>query len=104
MHLLAQRSRSGFSLIELLCAILVLGIGLVGLTEGVTASLISVKESELQTAAAYLAAGQIELLRADGFISEGETEGEGDGSLSLYTWKETVSKTDVDGLFEVAVV
>jgi prepilin-type N-terminal cleavage/methylation domain-containing protein len=93
----------GFSLIEVMCAILILGIALVGLTEGITTALSSTKESELQTAAALLAAGQIETLRADGFISEGESEGEGDGDLGLYKWRQTVSRSEIDGLFEVNV-
>jgi len=66
---------AGFSLVEIMCAILVLGIALVGLTEGITTALSSAKDSELQTAAALVAAGQIETLRAEGYIVDGETEG-----------------------------
>src|SRR5882762_5584731 len=61
----AWHRNGGFSLVEVMCAILILGIGLVGLTQGITAALQSSKESELQTTAALLAAGQIETLRAD---------------------------------------
>ena len=96
--------RAGFSLVEVMCAILILGIGLVGLTEGISAALRSSKEAELQTTAALLAAGQIETLRADGFIVEGETEGDGEEGLSLYHWKQSVTSTSVDGLYDVEVV
>lgn len=95
---------SGFSLLEVMCAILILGVGLVGLTQGITAALQSGKESELQTTAALLAAGQIETLRADGFVIDGETEGDGDGELSLYHWKQSVTTTSIEGLHEVEVV
>jgi type IV pilus modification protein PilV len=98
-----MKSRAGFSLVEVLCAILILGIAVVGLTEGLTTALRSNKEAEVQTAAALLAAGQIETLRADGYLSEGETEGEGDGSLSGYKWRQTVSETNIRGLYEVTV-
>jgi prepilin-type N-terminal cleavage/methylation domain-containing protein len=98
-----KRSR-GFSLVEVMCAILILSFGLVGLTEGITVALGSNKESEIQTGAALLAAGQIETLRAEGNITAGETEGEGDGGLSLYKWKQTIKETKVDGLYEVSVV
>jgi type IV pilus modification protein PilV len=98
------RANAGFSLLEIMCAILILGIGLVGLTQGIAAALRASKESEIQTTAAMLAAGQIESLRADGFVIEGETEGEGEGALSNYTWRQTVTTTRIDGLYEVSVV
>src|SRR5262245_47010816 len=96
--------QGGFYLVEVMCAILILGIALVGLTQALTTALSSTKESELQTTAALLAAGRIETLRADGFLIDGETEGEGDEGLSLYRWRESVSSTSLDGLHEVAVV
>ena len=95
--------RAGFSLVEVMCAILILGIALVGLTEGISIALRSSKEAELQTTAALLAAGQIETLRADGFIIEGETEGDGEEGLSLYHWKQSVTTTSIDGLYDVEV-
>lgn len=95
--------QSGFSLIEVMVAILVLGIALVGLTEGITTALDSSKESELQTTAALFAAGQIELLRAEGDFTDGELEGDCGEGLPLYRWKQTISSTDIQGLHEVLV-
>src|SRR5688500_6652553 len=102
MKLSAHRL-SGFSLIEVMCAVLILGIGLVGLTQGITTALGSSKDAELQSAAALLAAGQIETLRAEGYVIEGETEGEGDGALASYSWIQTVTETQTEGLFEVTL-
>jgi len=87
-----------------MCAILILGIALVGLTQGLATALGSTKESQLQTTAALIAAGQIETLRADGFLVDGDTEGDGDAGLSLYHWKQSVTSTSIDGLHEVTVV
>ena len=99
------RSRNGgFSLVEVLCAILILGVALVGLVEGTTTALLSVKESELQTGAALMAAGVIETLRAEGDLIDGETQGDGGTELPLYRWKRTVRPAGVAGLHEVAVV
>lgn len=97
-------SSGGFSLIEVLCAILILGVGMVGLTQGLTAALQSSKESELQTAAALIAAGRIEALRAEGYLAQGVERGQGDAGLSLYQWEQSVGHTDVDGLYQVTVI
>lgn len=98
------KHNSAFSLVEVMCALLILGIGIVGLTQGLSAALQSSKEAEIQTNAALIAAGRIETLRADGYLVAGETEGELGGGLSSFKWKETISETDLDGLFEVSVV
>jgi len=87
-----------------MCAVLILGIGVAGLSHGITAALRSSKESELQTGAALLAAGQIETLRAEGFVIDEETEGEGGDDLSLFRWRQTVKSTQIDGLHDVTVV
>ena len=102
-HLRRGRT-AGFSLVEVMCAILILGIGLVGLSQGITTALTSSKESELQTTAALIAAGRIETLRADGFVWDGVTNGECEGELSLYRWRESITSTSIDGLHEVEVV
>jgi type IV pilus modification protein PilV len=94
---------AGFSLIEVMCAILILGIGLVGLTQGLTTALSSSKESELQTSAALIAAGRMETLRADGYLKDGVEDGEGGEGLSLYRWTQTITSTTIDGLHEVEV-
>ena len=93
---------SGFSLLEVMCAILILGIAMTGLTMGVTTALSSNKESELQTAAALLAAGQIEMIRANGLLTDGDTEGQCEG-LPLYKWKQSINSTSPEGLHDVKV-
>ena len=99
-----MKSTSGFSLIEVMCAILILGVALVGISQGITTALVSSKESEMQTAAAPIAAGRIEVLRADKSLKDGETEGECGTELPLYRWKQTISPTEIEGLHEVKVV
>jgi len=99
-----RQQNAGFSLVEIMCAIVILGIALVGLTQGITTALSSSKESELQTTAALIAAGKIEMLRADGYVLDGITESEGGEGPSLYRWKRSVSSTSIDGLHEVTVV
>lgn len=95
--------RAGFSLVEVMCALAVLGVGLVGLTQGIATALKSARETELQAAFSLFAAGQIELLRAEGYLTDGETEGECGGDLAKYRWKRRVSDAGVEGLHEVSV-
>ena len=99
----ACRPNAGFSLVEVMVAILILGVALASLAHGITTALRASKDSELQTTAALLAAGQIELLRADGILVDGVTEGQGGDGLALYKWKQTVTSTAIDGLHEVAL-
>jgi prepilin-type N-terminal cleavage/methylation domain-containing protein len=100
----ASHHNSGFSLVEVMCAILILGIALAGLTQGVSTALTSSKESELQTTAALYAAGLIETLRAEGDLTDGQTEGDCGESLSLYRWKQFITAAGLDGLHEVDIV
>ena len=95
---------AGFSLVEVMVAILILGIALVGLTQGITTALSSSKESELQTVGALFAAGQIETLRAEKDLTDGTTDGDCGAGLPLYRWKQTISPTDIDGLHDVDVL
>lgn len=95
---------AAFSLIEVMIAILVLGVALVALTRGITTALESSKESEQATTAALFAAGQIETLRAEGDLENGETDGDCGAGLKAYRWKQTITDADIDGLHNVDVV
>ena len=103
MSCLDPHPKAGFSLIEILIAMMVLGVAVVGLTEGVTVALRSNKESELQSTAALFASGIIETLRAEGDFENGETEGDCGDDLALYRWKQTIKDASLDGLHEVTV-
>ena len=100
----ANRKRSAISLVEVMCAILILSIALVGFVQGITTALGSSKESELQTTAALLASGQIEKLRAEGEIEDGTSDGEWGDDFSNYQWKQTISATSIKGLYEIDLV
>src|SRR5262249_7008477 len=92
-----MKRRAGFSLVEVMCAILILGVGIVGLMQGITGALSSSKQAEEQTAAPLLAAAQIETLQADGFLIAGDREGDGEDALSVYHWRQSITTTTIDG-------
>jgi type II secretory pathway pseudopilin PulG len=93
----------GFSLVEALVAIMILGVGIVGISEGITTALRSTKDAERETIASLLAAGRIELLRADGFITDGEEEGDFEDEFPLYRWRQRTTPAGISGLHEVLV-
>ena len=98
-----QGRSAGFSLVEVMVAILILGVAVVGLTQGFTTALAASKESEQQTTAALFAAGQIETLRAETGLTDATTEGDCGDELPLYHWRQTISPAGIDGLHEVTV-
>ena len=98
-----EHSNAGFSLVEVMVAIMILGVALAGLTRGITTALSSNKDSELETIAALAAAAQIETMRADATWSDGQTDGDCGENLPGYTWTQTIKPSDVDGLHEVTV-
>ncbi|HVV72930.1 MAG TPA: prepilin-type N-terminal cleavage/methylation domain-containing protein [Verrucomicrobiae bacterium] len=95
--------RGGFSLLEIIIAIAVLSVAVVGLTEGISLALQSNKDSERESTAALYAAGVIETLRAEGDFEDGETEGDCGTNLALYRWKQSITSAGLDGLHQVTV-
>lgn len=93
------RDRRAFSLMEVMVAVALLAIALVGLTRGLVTALASSRDSAIHSQAVWVAASRIEFLRADYLPAEGETE----GTSGPFTWKQTIARTATDGLFEVRV-
>jgi prepilin-type N-terminal cleavage/methylation domain-containing protein len=100
----APSYHAGFSLIEVMVAILILGIALAGLTHGISTALGSSKDSEWQTTAVLFAQGKIEEMRASTGLKDGELEGDCGAGLELYRWKQTITATELEGLHDVEVV
>lgn len=96
-------SSAGFSIIEVMCAVAILGFGLVGLIQGLSTTLQSARDAERHTAAAWYAAGLIEFARADGYLRAGVTDGPCGDALPNHRWQQTVQSGQLDGLFEVTI-
>src|SRR4051794_15956932 len=100
----ACRQRAGFSLIEVMIAILILGVAVVGFVNGLTTALSSHKDSEVQTIAVLLASGRMEKIRADGELEDGDSDGDWGDDYRNYQWRQTITATDTKGLHEVTVI
>ena len=98
-----QRLNAGFSLIEVIVAVAILTIALVGLAHGISTALGSSKEAEMQTTAAMYAAGLIENLRAEGGLTDGQQEGDCGEELPQYRWTASITAAGIDGLHQVEV-
>ena len=98
-------SRRGFTMVEVLVALAVLVIGMVGLLVLATSLLrASGVIGELDCGAA-LARNKLEELAVEGIYEEGEDEGDfEEQGYPAYQWNvETTSVEDVAGLYEVKV-
>jgi prepilin-type N-terminal cleavage/methylation domain-containing protein len=96
--------RAGFSIVEVMIAMLVLGVGVVGVAEGIGTAVRSSREAQVHSAAALFAEGLIETLRAEGYLTDGVTEGECPTGLDAHRWRRTISPTELAGLHDVEVV
>jgi prepilin-type N-terminal cleavage/methylation domain-containing protein len=96
-------SSAGFSLVEVLCALLILSVGLAGMTTAIATALRSTRDAEFQSRAALFASGVIETLRAEGFLTDGESEGGCGEGLEGYRWRLSLVPSDLEGLHEVTV-
>ena len=98
-----MKRQSGFSLVEALVSLLILGVGIIGILEGLTLSYHTSRDSEGRTAAALLASARLELLRAEGILVAGEDEGDFGEGYEGWTWRESILETPTEGLHEVTV-
>ena len=95
------QARGGFSLVEVLCALAVLSVGVIGLATGLTTALRESKESERATRAALFAQGMLESLQADRFLTVGEEEGDLPAALGALRWRRTIEAMQPEGLHHV---
>ncbi len=97
------RNIAAFSLIEVMCAILIMGVALVALTRGITTALASTKDAEVATVVPDLAAGQVETVRAEGVLTDDTTEGDFGETFPKFKYEQTISPAELDGLHQVEV-
>ncbi len=95
--------RNGFSLVEMLAALTIFSLGVLGTMEVFTACLRSTSASLGYTRAAHLAQGLLEETIAEGdftFVSDSGTFGLG---YPRHSWTREIAETEELGLYQVEV-
>lgn len=99
-----ERQSGGFTLLEVMVALLIVALGIVGLfnqTIGISAGTIQMKE---KTLASWVALNEITRVRLSGELPDvGEFDGETEFANAEYRWQARISETGVDDLRRIDV-
>ena len=95
------RAAKGFSLAEMMAAVTIFGLGVLGTLEVFTVSLQSTSSSLNYTQAVMLAQSLMEETIAEGDLSEGETTGDFGEGYPQHSWALEIVETDTSGLYQV---
>ena len=92
----ARRSRGGFTLVEVLAALLLMAIVLPVAMQGITLATRASTTARSRTEASGLAESKLNELIATGQWQTGNLSGQCDGDFSNYSWAATVSPWNQD--------
>ena len=98
------RTMRGFSLVEMVAALMIFGLAAGGVIEVYTLCLRSTSSSLGYTHAVFLAQKTLEEMLVEGALIPGSDEGDFDPEHPEYSWKSEVEETDQVGLYEVRIV
>jgi len=97
------QSSRGFSVLEVLLALTIFSVAVVGIIEGITLQLHSERNAEEITRAAILAQNVLEEIRQAGEYSEDSQTGKFEGDDAGFEWQYDMTGAGVDGLYKVTV-
>lgn len=95
-------TRAGFTVIEIIMAMAILAVGVIGVVRLLPVGLRASRSAEMMSKAAFVAQEKLEEIKLSGF--EGITEGGAilSGEEGAYVWEADVSNVSLDGLFSSA--
>ena len=100
---LRRRRMGGFSLIEVLAALVIFSVAIVALVESFGASTAIQADLVEHSRALMLAENVLEEVRAANRFETGRRGGPFDGIDAGFEWESQIAATDVDGLYRVSV-
>ena len=98
------RSRGGFTLIEVLAALVIFGVAIVGIIEGVGMALSYQADLSMRQRAAMLASNILEEIKYSGELVEGEDSGQFEDEDLVFLWRTTIEQTEITGLMRATSV
>lgn len=102
--MLRSRCHSGgFSLVEMVAALIIFSTGVLATMEVFTVCLRSTGTCKNYTRAVLLAQGLVEETLAEGIVAPGEERGEFGESFPNATWTREIMDTETTGLYEIGV-
>lgn len=96
--------RGGFSLIEVLTALIIFSIAVVAFVQSMGSSIRIQSTLVSEQRASMLAENILEEIKYTGDLAEDEARGEFEGADLAYRWTTSVRETDIAGLMQVDVV
>lgn len=96
-------ARRGFTLLEVIVSLAVLSIGLVAVLEAYSAAARVSLQDEFLTTATFLAAGKMEEVLKEPYISTASDEGDFGEEFPEYTWSVETTESDMEGLLVLKV-
>ena len=100
---LGDPRRGGFTLIEILCALVIFSVAIVAFVQAMGAT-VSVQADLIgRTRASMLAENILEEIQLSGIVEEDSSSGQFEGGDADYGWSTDTVETDIDGLFEITV-
>ena len=98
-----RRQLTGFSLVEMVAALIIFSVGVVATLEVLTVCLRSAGTSRNYTRAVFLAQGLIEETVAEDDLVTGEDSGEFGEGFPDASWTREITDTDTTGLYQIRV-
>lgn len=96
-------TRRGFTLLEVIVSMAVLAIGLVAVLEAYGAASRVSLQDEFLTTATFLAAGKMEEVLKEPYITTGSDEGDFGEEFPDFTWTADITDSEMEGLAVVTV-
>jgi prepilin-type N-terminal cleavage/methylation domain-containing protein len=102
--MMRNRRAGGYSLVEMVAALTIFGIGVLGMMELFTTCLQSTSASLGHTHAVYLAQGLLEEIIVEGGLYAGSDSGDFSSEYPRHSWTYEIEDMDQTGLMQVRVV
>ncbi|HJN16213.1 MAG TPA: type II secretion system protein [Armatimonadota bacterium] len=97
------RRRGGFTLLEVIVSLAIMGVGIVAVIEAYGAAMRLSLQDEFLTTATFLASGKMEEVIKETYITAGQDEGDFGEEFPDFTWSVEIADSEIEGLELVTV-